>query len=202
MNKMLKKLTAAAVALFTAAAMTGCSDYVMTEKDLAKQKSIEGFWAADDSTGYNSYDENGNLTDMIVIEFTDDFHYLMHECMLGSEPRYALSHAPIAYSFEEEKFKVVNEGVAAYAEVYVSDDGQTMQWRTDEKTDTYLRMTEEKARELGIPEYDPESWKETVTGSGSDSSDTSAAPEASGSDGVSEGGESTESESGTDQLEE
>ncbi len=171
MNKILKKLTAAAVALVTAVSMTGCSDYVMTEKDLAKQKSIEGFWAADDSTGYNSYNENGDLTIMIVIEFTDDFHYLMHQCMLSDG--YALSYEPVTYSFEDEKFKVMVDDVPSYAAVDVSEDGQTMYWRTDEKTDIYLRMTEEKAREFGIPEYDLESWKVTETESGSDSSDTS-----------------------------
>ncbi len=190
MNKILKKLTAAAVALVTAVSMTGCSDYVMTEKDLAKQKSIVGFWAADDSTGYNSYNESGALTSMVVIEFTDDFHYLMHQCLL--DEGYALSYEPVAYSFEDEKFKVMVEGVPSYAEVSVSGDGQTMYWRTDEKTDTYLRMTEEKAREFGVPEYDPEMWKETE--SGSDSSDTS------GGESVSES--VSESESGADPSEE
>ena len=144
----------------SAAALTvclaGCSDYVMTEEDLAIYKSIQGCWVADAGTGYNEFDENGNLTAMIVVEFTDDFHYLMHICYL--DERYALSYPPVKYSFEDKMFKVETNGVASYAQLSVSDDGQTLYWHTDDKTDTYLKISKEEATNLGVPEYSPEAW--------------------------------------------
>ncbi len=136
--------------------LAGCSDYVMTEEDLAIYKSIQGCWAADVGTGYNEFDENGNLTAMIVVEFTDDFHYLMHICYL--DERYALSYPPVKYSFEDKMFKVETNGVASYAQLSVSDDGQTLYWHTDDKTDTYLKISKEEATNLGVPEYSPEAW--------------------------------------------
>lgn len=162
---MFKKITAAAVALIITVCIAGCSGgYVMTEEDLALQKKIEGYWVADTSTGYNQFDENGNLAVMIVIEFTDSYQYLMHQCFINEG--YALSREPIAYSFEEEKFKVMVDGVATYAGVNFSEDGQTMYWITDEKTDTYLKISAEEAYEFGIPEYDPQMWTETESVSG------------------------------------
>ncbi len=128
----------------------------MTEEDLAIYKSIQGCWAADVGTGYNEFDENGNLTAMIVVEFTDDFHYLMHICYL--DERYALSYPPVKYSFEDKMFKVETNGVASYAQLSVSDDGQTLYWHTDDKTDTYLKISKEEATNLGVPEYSPEAW--------------------------------------------
>ncbi len=151
-KKFFAVLTAAALTL----CMAGCSEYVMTEEDLAIQKSLVGYWAADVGTGYNEFAEDGTLTGMTVVEFTEDFHYLMHICLI--KDGYSLSYPPTAYSFEKKQFKVVTDGVASFAKVSVSDDGQTMYWVTDEKTDTWLRIDKETAAALGIPEYSTESW--------------------------------------------
>jgi len=162
------------------------------------QRQLLGFWAADDSTGYNTYDENGTLSCMVVIEFTDDFHYLMYECMLNDE--YSLTYEPVAYSIEDKRFRVEVDGLGALAAVTFSEDGQTMYWQSGNKTDIYLRMTEEKARELGIPEYNPAQWTETESGTDnsdasgtSDTSDTTADSDSSdGSDTEAEDGEAAE----------
>lgn len=153
---MLRRIFAFMAAAALTVCLAGCSDYVMTEEDLAIYKSIQGCWAADVGTGYNEFDENGNLTAMIVVEFTDDFHYLMHICYL--DERYALSYPPVKYSFEDKMFKVETNGVASYAQLSVSDDGQTLYWHTDDKTDTYLKISKEEATNLGVPEYSPEAW--------------------------------------------
>ncbi len=194
MNKIFKRIAAAVSALFIGAVLTGCSEYVMTAEDLAVQKQIEGYWVADYDTGYNYFDDDGKLFSMIVMEFTDDFHYLMHQCMV--QQGYALTYPPVAYSFEELKFKAVSNGVTSYAAVEFSDDGQKMYWITDEKTDTYLRIDKEEAEELGIPEYDPKSWEESETVSGSDGSDSSESQ--SGSEGSESVSETSESGSETD----
>ncbi|MDE5991729.1 MAG: hypothetical protein K2G87_01625, partial [Oscillospiraceae bacterium] len=115
-----------------------------------------GYWAADVGTGYNEFAEDGTLTGMLVVEFTEDFHYLMHVCLI--KEGYSLSYPPTAYSFEKQQFKVVTDGVASLAKVSVSDDGQTMYWITDEKTDTWVRLDKETAAGLGIPEYSAELW--------------------------------------------
>ncbi|MGN0674784.1 MAG: hypothetical protein ACI4KG_03480 [Oscillospiraceae bacterium] len=163
---MIKKIAAFFTAVVMALALAGCSgEYVMTEEDLALQKSIEGYWAADTSTDYNTFDENGNLICLVVIEFTDDFNYIMHNCMINE--RYSMSYPPIPYSFEDKMFKVVNEGVPSYAKVSVSSDGSTMYWITDEGTDTYMRLDKETATSFGIPEYDPAKYAGTGTESGS-----------------------------------
>lgn len=151
-KKFFAVLTAAALTL----CMAGCSKYVMTEEDLAIQKSLVGYWAADVGTGYNVFSEDGTLTEMMVVEFTEDFHYLMHPVLISEG--YSLSYPPVAYSFEKKQFKVVTDGVASFAKVSVSDDGQTMYWVTNEKTDTWLRIDKDTASSLGIPEYSAESW--------------------------------------------
>ncbi len=153
---MLRRIFAFMAAAALTVCLAGCSDYVMTEEDLAIYKSIQVCWVADAGTGYNEFDENGNLTAMIVVEFTDDFHYLMHICYL--DERYALSYPPVKYSFEDKMFKVETNGVASYAQLSVSDDGQTLYWHTDDKTDTYLKISKEEATNLGVPEYSPEAW--------------------------------------------
>lgn len=151
-RKIFAVLTAAALTL----CMAGCSEYVMTEDDLAVYESVQGYWAADIGTGYNEFDEDGNLTAMIVVEFTDDFNYIMHICYL--DQGYALSYPPVKYSFEDKLFKVMTDGVASYAQLSASDDGQTLYWHTNDKTDTYLRISKDEAASLGIPEYSAESW--------------------------------------------
>lgn len=180
---MLRKIFAFIAAAALTVGMAGCSDYVMTEEDLAVQKSVEGYWVADASTGYNEFAEDGTLTVMTVVEFTDDFHYLLHKCLL--DEGYALTYPPVEYSFEEQKFKVVTDGVPSYARLSVSDDGQVMYWYTDEKTDSYLRLGKEDAASLGVPEYSPEAWvtdengefvADTVTESGSESGSGTEAP--------------------------
>ncbi|MDE5860503.1 MAG: YgdI/YgdR family lipoprotein, partial [Oscillospiraceae bacterium] len=170
----MKKILTAILAAVMLMCFAGCSDYVMTEDDLAKQKSIEGYWAADDSTGYNSYDENGNITQMIVVEFTEDFKYLLHTCDLQSG--YVMTYDPISYSFENKNFKVIDDGVASFAKVSVSEDGKTMNWTANDKTDIYIRVTKEAAAELGIPEYDPERWNTEATSEG-ESGDVSESSE-------------------------
>lgn len=186
---MLRKIFALVAAAAMLICLSGCSDYVMTEEDLAIYKSIQGYWAADVGTGYNEFDENGNLTAMIVVEFTDDFHYLMHICYL--DQRYALAYPPVKYSFEDKMFKVETGGVASYAQLSVSDDGQTLYWHTDDKTDTYLRISKEEATNLGVPEYSPEAWvtdengefvSESAAVSGSESDLGTEAPAEDGSE--------------------
>ncbi len=173
MNRIIKKITAAFAAAVMAMSLAGCSDYVMTEEDLAKQKSIEGFWAADIDTGLDQFDESGNLVMVTVFEFTEDFKYIMHECYVND--RSTLVYDPVEYSFEDENFRVVTDGRVAYAKINVSDDGQTMYWITDGKTDTYKKLTDEHVENLGIIPYDPESDAGSQdTESGSESSDTSA----------------------------
>lgn len=154
---MLKKILAALSAAVIAVSMAGCS-YEMTEEDLELQKSMIGFWAADNSTGYNEFDENGNLTLMVAVQFTEDYKYLVYHCLLDQGQ--VLTYMPISYTIEDEKFKVDQNGVASYAGVSISADGRTMSWITDEKTDKYIRFTAEEADNIGIPEYYPGKYEE------------------------------------------
>lgn len=167
---MLKKIIAGIVAAVFTVMLAGCSDYVMTEEDLAMQKSIQGYWCADDSMGYNSYDSEGNPTELLVVEFTNDFKYFIHECNFTDD--YVMTYDPISYSFENEMFRVDIDGVYQYAKIDVSSDGKIMKWITDDQTDTYNRMDEETARAFGIPEYDSEKWSEK--NGETDSSESSA----------------------------
>lgn len=163
MRNICKKIFAAVLPVIITLCLSGCGDdYVMTEEDLAVQKQLEGCWAAETDTGYNTFDEDGNLVMLMVIEFTDDFHYLMHECYMNENQ--TLSYEPIAYSIEEKDFKVVNDGVASYARVNFSSDGQYLYWITDDGTDTYARLDDELVTELGIPAYSPDTWAETESG--------------------------------------
>ena len=160
---MAKKIFAAVVSAAMLICMAGCSNnYVMTDEDIAVQKSIEGYWLADDSTGYNEYDENGYFTALTAVEFTSDYKYLLHVCMPGDGQAsgYVLTYDPVAYSFEDKMFRVDSDGIASYARVSVSEDGQILYWITDDKTDRYNRLTEEQAIELGISPYDPAAWEE------------------------------------------
>lgn len=166
---MARKIFAAIVSAVMLICLAGCSgNYVMTEEDIAVQKSIEGFWIADDSTGYNEYDGNGNFLALTVVEFTSDYKYLVHVCMPGDEQAsgYVMTYDPIEYSFEDKTFKVDVDGIASYARVSVSEDGQILYWITDEQTDRYNRLTNEQAMGMGIPEYDPAAWEETETEQG------------------------------------
>ncbi|MDE6133202.1 MAG: YgdI/YgdR family lipoprotein, partial [Oscillospiraceae bacterium] len=125
---MSKKILAAVISAVMLICMAGCSgNYVMTEEDLAVQKSIEGCWLADDSTGYNSYDGNGNFLSLTAVQFTEDYKYLLHVCMPGDGQAsgYVMTYDPIAYTFEDKMFRVEIDGVASYARVSVSEDGQT-----------------------------------------------------------------------------
>ncbi|MBD5138769.1 MAG: hypothetical protein HDT24_05610 [Ruminococcus sp.] len=167
-RKIFAVLTAAALTL----CMAGCSEYVMTEDDLAVYESVQGYWAADIGTGYNQFDEDGNLTTMIVVEFTDDFNYLMHVCYI--DQGYAVAYPPVKYSFEDKLFKVMTDGVASYAQLSTSEDGQTLYWHTDNKTDTYLRISREEAAALGIPEYSADSWVTDESGNFINETDTEA----------------------------
>lgn len=178
---MLKKFLAAVTAAVIAVSMSGCSkEYTMTAEDLELQKSLVGYWAADDSTGYNEYDEDGYLSMMVAVQFTDDFNYLLYNCDLVN--RRVLTYSPVSYTIENGKFKSDINGVAAYAGISISDDGTTMSWITDKKTDRYVRFTDEKARELAIPEYSPSAWTEHVEGEDEDTGadDTEADTEDSG----------------------
>lgn len=173
---------AVVICLVMAAVFSSCSgNYVMTEKDLALQNSLVGYWAAGNNTGYNTYDENGNIAVMLVVEFTEDFSYILYECHI--DEGYVLSYDPINYTFEDEKFRVDVDGVPSYAAVTISEDGQSMYWITDEKTDRYERMEESGAIALGIPEHSGTDQTEQDTGS--------SVPE-SGSDTGTETGEDTE----------
>ena len=149
-----KKIITVMLAAVFAVLLSGCSDYVMTAEDLAVQRSIEGYWFADASTGYNSYDEEGYPTELLVVEFTSDFKYFLHTCYV--DEGYTMTDPPISYSFRDEMFTVDVDGTPAYARVSVSSDGQIMKWITDSQTDTYIRMDEEMARAFGIPEYNGE----------------------------------------------
>ncbi len=170
--KILKKITAAILCAVLAAVLSGCSDHVMTEDDLALQKSLVGFWAAGDNTGYNTYDENGYITVMTVVEFTDDFKYYLSECYLNDN--YVLTYEPVSYSFEDLKFKVDDDGVPSYAQVSVNEDSSKMFWVTDEGMDEYERIPEERAIELGLTVHSGENAEtDAVSGTGGSSSETS-----------------------------
>ncbi|MDE6595441.1 MAG: YgdI/YgdR family lipoprotein [Oscillospiraceae bacterium] len=159
----MKKIFAVIVSAVMLICLAGCSgNYVMTEDDIAVQKSIEGYWLADDSTGYNEYDGNGNFLALTVVEFTSDYKYLLHVCMPGDGQAdgYVMTYDPIAYSFEDKMFRVDVDGTPNYARVSVSEDGQIMYWITEDQTDRYNRLTDERAAELGIPPYDPAYWEE------------------------------------------
>ena len=148
---MLKKVLAAVIVTVFTVMLAGCSEYTMTAEDLAIQDSIRGYWLADDSLGYNSYDAEGYPLSILVVEFTDDFNYLIHQCDFTTG--YTDTYDPISYSFKDEKFMVVVNSVPSYAKISVSADGQTMQWITDNQTEIYHRIDEEAARAFGIPEY-------------------------------------------------
>lgn len=170
---MFKKFFAAVVSAAMLICMAGCSsNYVMTEEDIALQKSIEGCWLADDSTGYNSYDENGNFLSLTAIRFTPDYKYLVYDCMPGDAQAdgYVMTYNPTEYKIEEKMFRVDVNGVASYAKVSVSEDGQTLYWITDEQTDRYSRLTDEQTAAMGIPAYNPADWEETETNDGNESS--------------------------------
>lgn len=161
---MTKKILAAVISAVMLICMAGCSgDYVMTEADIAVQKSIEGYWLADDSTGYNSYDGNGNFLSLTAVEFTSDYKFLVHECMPGDSEAdgYVMTYSPVNYTIEDKMFKVDEDGTPNYARISVSDDGQILFWITDDQTDRYNRLTEEQAIEMGITPYDSAAWEET-----------------------------------------
>ena len=162
MFKRIRAAFAAALAAVIAVSMAGCSkkEYVMTEEDLALQRSMVGFWAADYTTDYNEFDENGNLVMMVAVQFTDDFHYLMYNCYPSDvSENYIITHEPVSYTIEEGKFKVNRNDKISYAGISISDDGSRMSWITDAKTDVYVRFSEEEAMKLGIPEYSAENWE-------------------------------------------
>ena len=148
---MLKKIIAGMLAAVLTIMLSGCSEYEMTVEDLAIQKSLQGFWSADPSTGYNSYDSEGNPTELLVVEFTGDFRYFIHEC--DFENSMVMTYEPISYSIEDELFRVDVDGVASYAKASVSADGTVLSWITSERTEKYNRLDEEAARAFGIPEY-------------------------------------------------
>lgn len=186
---MLKKILAAAAAAVIGISMSGCSKYEMTEEDLALQESLVGFWAADNSTGYNEFDESGRLTKMTAVQFTDDFHYLLYyyySAATAEVPSYVVTNPPVSYTIEKGNFRVDVNGLASYAAIKISDDGYTMNWITDEKTDLYLRFSDEEAAELGFPAYDPEYWANP------DALPGTSADELGGEEGSSEDGGSEE----------
>ena len=180
---MLKKITVMLAALVMCLGFAGCSDkeYVMTEADLALQKSMVGYWTADDSSGANTYDEDGNITHMIMVQFTEDYKYLLHDCDIRNG--YVTSYSPVAYTIEDEKFKVMNGDKASYAKIKVSSEGDKLYWITDDATTIYLSTPEQAAKNLGVPEYNSADWGGTAV-----TEDTSAETEASGEQVVSPGG--------------
>lgn len=169
---MFKKILAAEriLALVTAAVlavlMSGCSKHTMTEEDLALQASLIGYWAADYTTDYNEFDDDGNLIMMTAIQFTDDFHYILYyyyPSQAIDEPSRFISSPAVSYSIEEGKFRVENEGRASYAGIGISEDGNIMSWITDEGTDRYVRISDQDVEDLGFPAYDPNKITETGT---------------------------------------
>lgn len=159
---MSKKILAAVISAVMLICLAGCSDnYVMTEDDLAIQKAIEGYWLADDSTGYNEYDENGSYASLTVMEFTNDYRCLVHTYTPGNEEDngYIMTSKPIDYTFRDKMFRVDTDGVASYAKITVSEDGENLFWITDEQTDKYRKLTKEQAVAIGIPEYSAEAWE-------------------------------------------
>lgn len=159
---MSKKILSAVISAVMLICLAGCSDnYVMTEDDLAIQKAIEGYWLADDSTGYNEYDENGSYASLTVMEFTNDYRCLVHTYTPGNEEDngYIMTSKPIDYTFRDKMFRVDTDGVASYAKITVSEDGENLFWITDEQTDKYRKLTKEQAVAIGIPEYSAEAWE-------------------------------------------
>ncbi len=169
--KFIKRIAAAAVCIVLSVLFSSCSgDYVMTEEDLAIQKSLVGYWAAGNKTGYNTYDENGTIKTLFTVEFTEDFNYIIYECHI--DEGFFVSYDPIKYTFEDGKFRVDVDGVPSYAGVTVSEDGNTMYWITDQKTDQYERMSESGAIALGIS--GDQSANDTQSGTDSTASEENA----------------------------
>lgn len=162
---MIKKITVFFVSLVMCLALAACSDeYVMTAEDLAIQEAMVGYWTADDSTGLNSYNAEGELIGAVIVEFTDDFNYLIHLCDV--ETGYVTTYPPVKYSIEDELFKVIEDGAAYYAKVRVNSDEKKLYWITDEETLVYFETSEEIVKLFGIPEYNPDEWvdgTDTVT---------------------------------------
>lgn len=174
--KIIKKLLALTLCVVITAAFSSCSNngkYVMTEEDLALQDSLLGFWMPGAETGANTVDEEGNLKKLIIVEFTDDFCYLFYEYYVDTG--LLATYDPVYYTIEDMKFRVDLEGVPSYASITVSEDGNTMYWITDDKTDRYVRVSESDIRELGIPEYKGKDDTAQDTGSEESSPESSAA---------------------------
>ena len=185
---MLKKILAASAAVITIL-MSGCSSYKMTEEDLELQRSLIGFWAADNRTGLNEFDENGKLTKMTAIQFTEDFHHIVYYYYPSrneEEPSYVASIEPVSYTIEDNKIRVESNGKASYAGIGISDDGSTLSWITNDITDLYIRFSDEEAAAMGFPEYDPEYWKNLETAS--DTSGEESGEETGSDEGGEEGG--------------
>lgn len=162
---MIKKITAFFVSLVMCLALTACSDeYVMTAEDLSIQKAMVGYWTADDSTGFNSYNAEGELLSTFIVEFTDDFNYLIHLCDV--ETGYVSTYPPVKYSIENELLRVIEDGAAYYAKIRVNGDEKKLYWTTDEETLIYFETDDEIVKRFGIPEYNPNEWADgtnTVT---------------------------------------
>ncbi|MCM1328602.1 MAG: YgdI/YgdR family lipoprotein [Ruminococcus sp.] len=202
---MAKKILTAVLAAVMLMCAAGCSkEYVMTEEDLALQAALEGVWGADYSTGYNEYDEDGNILVLTIVEFTYDFKHMLH--LYSVENGYFITYDPEDYTIENQYFKVEIDGTPNYAQISVSDDGQTLLWITEDRTDKYLRLTEEQIDGIGIPEYDPEYWaakeasrSEAAENSESVDGDVSETVSESGTDVTESETEVSESESGTEE---
>ncbi len=171
--KVIKNMAVLMIFIAAAAIFSSCSGYVMTDEDIALQNSMVGYWAAEGSTGYNTYDENGTLQTMIVVKFSDDFSYQLFECNMTEG--YTTAYDPIEYKIEKGKFRVDVKGVASFAGVNVSEDGKTLYWVTDQKTDQYTRMDEATAEALGILSYDETAGSSTEAAS--ENSDTETVTE-------------------------
>ncbi len=163
--KILKKITAVIICI-AAAMLSACSGYVMDEEDLEVQKKLEGFWIADESVGCNTYDENGLPIMLVVVEFTDDFRYYMHQCYVNDG--YVMTYDPISYTLEKKNFRVDVDGVPTYAGISFNEDASRLYWITESKTDTYERLSEEGARLFGIPERVEEEQSDQQTESSSE----------------------------------
>lgn len=169
--KIIKNMAVLMIFIAAAAIFSSCSDYVMTDEDIALQNSMVGYWAAEGSTGYNTYDENGTLQTMLVVKFGDDFRYQLYECHMAEG--YTAAYDPVEYKIEKGKFRVDVKGVASFAGVNVSADGKTLYWVTDQKTDQYTRMDEATADTLGILSYAETEGSSTDAASENNDTETS-----------------------------
>jgi hypothetical protein len=131
------------MAVLALCAFAGCSDSTAVEDAELNQKLIGG-WVPLDTSLYE-YDEDGNITSYPVYEFTGS---VTKAHIVGSP--YVSSYVVNEYEIKDGKYKVIVDGVAQYAKIGFTDEGN-MLWYTDDEVTEFRPLTEDEIIENGIP---------------------------------------------------